>query len=365
MLNSVFRQTLFDELARRGRRAEFFCLANACTDATPRIAEEIFAAQKAQHPQRDAFTCHALDLPERGKLNAWNLFVHRHAAREARYLVLLDGDILLEHPATLWNLCHALDARAEANVAVGEPVKDIALKARPTWRERLSLGASRLTQGADAQLTGQLYCIRAAVARNIYLPRALPACEDGFIKSVVCTNFLTEPLRPGRIVRVANASHIFEAYLSPGDILQNQKRQMIGQTFVHLLVDKCLPALAAEERVELAATLRRLDEKFPTWLQRLMAEHLHATRHCWRLFPGVLTFRWQRLARMRGAKKILHLPATLAGFAVTLLACWLAWRALRRGSSDYWPDTRSRKLHRWQPAADSRGLNLGAPATPH
>lgn len=364
-LESVFRQTLFFELARRGRRAEIFCVANGCTDATPQIASAVFAQHQATHPQRQTFTCRLLDLKEHGKLRSWNLFVHQFSAPTARYLVLMDGDILLEHPATLWNLCATLEEHAEASVAVDEPVKDIALKSRPSWRERLSLAASRLTQGAEVQLTGQLYCIRAEIARNIHLPRGLPACEDGFIKSVVCTDFFTGPAHPERIVRARGASHIYEAYLSPIDILKNQKRQMIGQTFVHLLVDKCLPAMSLTERFELGRTLRELDEVFPPWLERLMAEHLCVVRHFWRLFPGILTFRWRRLARMRGWSRVLHLPATQAGFTVTLVACWLAWRALRDGSSDYWPDTRSRRVHRLQPVAESAGANLAAGATPH
>jgi hypothetical protein len=340
-------------------------LCNDCTDSTPEVAARVCAHALATHPHREIFACRVLHLKARGKLPAWNRFVHELSARSAQFLVLMDGDILIEHPATLWNLTAALEQHSEANVAVDEPIKDIARKARPTLRERLSLAASRLTQGAGAQLTGQLYCIRGAIARNIHLPRALPACEDGFIKAIVCTDFVTSPSRPERIVRAPDASHVFEAYLSPGDILRNQKRQVIGQTFVHLLIDKCLPMLPLAERWTLGHTLREMDGKFPTWLQRLMAEHLAAVRHCWRLFPGLLTFRWRRLAQQRGAKKLLHFPAALAGWIVTLAAAWLAWRALRAGSSDYWPDTRNRRLQHGRPAAEGGGVTLPAHAAPH
>ncbi len=364
-LETLFAQSLFEELVKRGRCAEILCLCNACTDETPRIAAAVCAKHGAQHPHRDGFICHPLDLKQAGKLPAWNLFVHKLSAREARYLVLMDGDILLQQPTTLWNLCHMLDQKTDANVAVDVPLKDIALKARPTVRERLSLATSRLTQSANAQVTGQLYCIRADIARNIHLPRALPACEDGFIKSLVCTDFATRPSCPERIVRAPAASHVYEAYLSPIDILKNQKRQMIGQTFVHLLVDKCLPAMSSGARLELGRTLQTLDEEFPSWLEHLMAEHLCTVRFFWRIFPGVLTFRWRRLAQLRGGRKLVHLPATLAGFVVTVIACWLAWRALRRGSTDYWPDTRSRRLHELNPATQGGDVSLAAPATPH
>ena len=44
--------------------------------------------------------------------------------------------------------------------------------------------------------------------------------------------------------------------------------------------------------------------------------------------------------------KFTHVPAALAGFAVTLAACWLARRSLKRGALNYWPDTRSPGLSR-------------------
>jgi hypothetical protein len=44
-----------------------------------------------------------------------------------------------------------------------------------SFRDRLALSASQATQSAAAQLCGQHYCIRAEVARNIYLPKDLAA----------------------------------------------------------------------------------------------------------------------------------------------------------------------------------------------
>jgi hypothetical protein len=339
-LESLFRQTLFAELGQRGLAAEIWCIANDCTDATVEVAGGILAHHGARHPRRHVFATHVLTVPEAGKINAWNLFVHRVSAPAARYLILLDADIRFGHVTTLWNLCRALEDDPRAQISAGEPVKDLALKKNPSLRERISLATSRLTQGAAAQLTGQLYCIRAATARRIRLPRELPACEDGLIKSLVCTDFLSKEPQPARVVRARHASHIFEAYVSAGAILRNQKRQMIGQTFVHLLVDRYLPTLPAADRADLNRTVQRLDEEDPAWLRRLVAEHLRQTRWFWRLFPGILSFRFRRLARIPAAKRLLHLPATLIGFGVTLLACWLAARALRRGRLRYWPDKR-------------------------
>jgi hypothetical protein len=53
----------------------------------------------------------------------------------------------------------------------------------------------------------------------------------------------------------------------------------------------------------------------------------------------ILGFRWRRLGRMRGIRRLTHFPAAAAGFAITLVACWQASRFLRRGMSAYWPKT--------------------------
>lgn len=358
-LRSLFRQTLFAELEKRGLAAEIWCIANGCTDATAEVAGRILGQNGADHPHRHTFTGRVLAVPEAGKINAWNLFVHRVSAPEAGYLVLLDADIVFGHVTTLWNLCRALEENPAAQLSAGEPVKDIALKKNPTLRERLSLATTRMNRGSAAQLTGQLYCIRAAAARRIRLPRELPACEDGLIKSLVCSDFLTRRPLATRLVRARNASHIFEAYVSAGDIIRNQKRQMIGQTFVHLLVDSYLPSLPAPDRADLNETVRRLDEEDPGWLRRLMAEHLRRTRWFWRLFPGIPGFRFRRLAQLPAPKRLFHLPAAVIGFGVTLAACWLAARALRRGRLRYWPGKRGHP-----PGREDGPMDLARPALP-
>jgi hypothetical protein len=120
--------------------------------------------------------------------------------------------------------------------------------------------------------------------------------------------------------------------------LNNQKRQMIGQTAAHVLVT-FLKARPVADRAHLAATLRQLDASDPGWLKKLINAHVAHTRYFWRLFPGILGFRWRRLGQMRGCQKVTHFPAAAAGFAVALIACWQAARFLRAGAYNYWPKT--------------------------
>jgi hypothetical protein len=344
-LRSLFDQSLFEELNRCGWKCEILCLANGCIDRTAAAAEKVFDAQKRQHPDRAAFRASVVELKERGKINAWNQFVHALSAKEARYLFLMDSDILIHRRDTLWNMLRALEHNEEAHIAVDRPCKDILFKPRKTVWDHLSLAASRLTSSADAQLCGQLYCIRTQIARNIYLPKDLAACEDGFIKTLVCTDFLTHRPAPQRICVADRAEHIFEAYTSPAAIVKNQKRQIMGQTIIHILVDGYLKGRPLCERMRMAETLEEKDRTDPGWLKRLIHEHLERKQFWWRLYPGLGGLGFKRLGRLRLAQRLLCFPAAAAGSLLALVSGRLAFEALRSGCTDYWPQARRDSLN--------------------
>ncbi len=334
---ALFRQTLFEELARAGARCEVICVLNGCTDRTASVAAEVFAQEHAGHPSRHAITCRIADLKERGKINAWNQFVHSLSPADAEFLFMMDADIGLPRRDTFWNMLRALEEDAEASVSVDSPRKDIEFKARKSPRDYVSLAMSGMTRSAPGQLCGQLYCIRAEVARRIQLPKDLAACEDGFIKAIVCTDFLTRPVSPSRIRQAKGAEHVFEAYTSPLTIFKNQKRQIIGQTIVHILVDQFLSSLAVEKRTRLADTVETLERDDPDWLKRLIAAHVKRTRFPWRLYPGLLSQRFKHLKRMPAWKRVLALPAAAAATVFGLLGSITAFSSLKSGDTKYWP----------------------------
>jgi hypothetical protein len=197
--------------------------------------------------------------------------------------------------------------------------------------------ASTITNSAEAQLCAQLYCIRSEVARRIYLPRDLAACEDGFIKALVCTDFLEAPVNSHRIVVAENAEHVFEAYTNPRSLLKNQKRQVIGQTMVHLLIDVELPQWSPADRSNLAAALRQRDELDPAWLKRLLSQHLSRTRRFWRVCPTYVGTPFRRWTRLGWKERICKFPAAACSTGLGFAGSYLAWRALKAGCTDYWP----------------------------
>ncbi|HWQ91639.1 MAG TPA: glycosyltransferase [Clostridia bacterium] len=349
-ITSLLRQTLFERLASRHLVAEIVCVANGCTDATVAVATKTFSSLLAQHTHRDHIIARVADLSERGKVHAWNQFVHSISARESRFLFLMDADIIIHRPQTLANMLQTLEQDQQASVSVDRPCKHLEFQARKSCRDRLSLAAAQMTTAAPAQLCGQLYCMRSDIARSIYLPRDLSACEDGLIKVLVCTDLLTQPVNPGRIQLAPDAAHTFEAYTSPADILKNQKRQTIGQTLIHILVDQHLKRLSLPERINLAETLRNREASDPHWLRKLTAEHLRQTRYFWRLYPGLVRHRFTRLKTLPPLKRLACLPAAAAGSCAGLAAAFLASRHLKRGLIEYWPQARRAGLDPLEPA---------------
>jgi len=348
-LQSLFKQSIFEELYWRGWKLEILCLANGCTDRTVAVAQEVFDAQTHQHACRATFSARVVELPERGKINAWNRFVHSLSAKKARFLFLMDSDILIHRRETLWNMVRTLEVDAQAHIAVDHPCKDILFKPWKSPWDHLSLAASRLTTSAEAQLCGQLYCIRAGIARNIYLPKDLAACEDGFIKTLVCTDFLTQPSAARRIRLAEGAEHIFEAYTSPKAIVKNQKRQIMGQTMIHIVVDGYLKTRPKSELANLADTLEEKDRTDPEWLKRLMRQHLSKVRFWWRLYPGLSGLRFRRLSKLNLRERLVCFPAAVAGSLLALVSGLLAFEALRAGCTNYWPQARREGLSRANP----------------
>jgi glycosyltransferase involved in cell wall biosynthesis len=337
LLESLLPQSIFAHLAGRHLKAEVVCVLNGCTDRTAEVASEIFAKASREDTNRGGWTGRVKNLTQRGKINAWNQYVHSVSAPGARYLFMMDADIRIHPPDTLLNMLRTLEQDTRASVAVDAPRKDIAFKKEKALADRISLDMSRMTSVADGQLCGQLYCIRSEIARRIYLPKDLPACEDGFIKALVCTEFLEHDIWQDKVKVAPDAAHTFEAYTTPREILNNQKRQIIGQTAVHILVDKHLVSLPASAREDLPGTFKEADAADPLWLKRLIAGHLKQTRYFWRLYPGLLTQRFKHLANLSWPRRLLCLPAAIASVVVGLLAAWMAWRSIERGAIDYWP----------------------------
>jgi len=109
----------------------------------------------------------------------------------------MDSDILFNRRETLFNMYRALLQKRGCQRRRRPARQGRFAQGRKSWRDRISLATSEMNGGDPGRMTGQLYCIRADVARRIYLPKDL-GIDDGFIKAVVCTDFFSKELNPGR-----------------------------------------------------------------------------------------------------------------------------------------------------------------------
>ncbi len=329
-LESLFRQSIFERLGQRREGCEIVVVAHACTDRTAAVARAFFEKATREHNWPDGCTAHVIELPEPGRANAWNRFVHEFSAVEARTLVSMDAEIAFHCCDSVFKLTTTLERRSRARAAVGRRCSELIFKERRTLRDRLSIANVALNGTDAAKLDAQLFCVRAGVARRLYLPRDVSAAHWGFLREMICTDGFTRGFDASRVALAPGAVYISATCTQSRDVLHQQERQMMGQTTLHVLVEY-LKTRSSQERQNLAETLRAEEARDPEWLKKLIAAHLRRRRFFWQIFPRVLTSRLERLMRQPGLRKITRAPAALSGSVFALIACARASRALRAG----------------------------------
>lgn len=338
-LRSLADQSLVRELAASDQQLEVLVVPNGCTDTTEQVAREAFRAAAAGWPG-ERFAWRVESLTEAGKANAWNHYVHRFSDPTADYLFLMDADIRFTHPDTLKNMVAALQQQPHASIATDLPQKHVLFKPHKTLFDRISLGIGQMTQAAPGQVTGQLFCARAAVLRRIHMPPGM-ITEDGFIKHMVCTDMFTQPSDNRRIIRAPNASHVFESYTRVVDIFNNQCRQQVAQAIYVYLRDYLKPRVGDKDAGQLIAENNAQD---PDWYRALIRERVRLGGS-WVMYPGAFAVRFQRLRNFSPVQALLKLPVAIVGFLMDCVILVAANRRLRRGQlKGIWKDTKSHAL---------------------
>ena len=333
LLNSFRHQSLFTN-ASNHQTIELIIVTNGCTDNTAEIARKTLRKLEPQLNKVD-WQWKICEVSEAGKSNAWNLFVHQFSAPNTDYFCLMDADIRLYHPDTLTNMLDILVRNPEYWVSLDRPIKDIELKQDKTWIEKLSVAVSKSSNKDQLYICGQLYCSRAEALRNMWMPAGLPV-EDGFLTGmIVSENFtLKHYTFSKRIVRVSEASHVFEAYTNPLELINHEVRVVVGVVINMLLScylkDRCHNQLTA------GTLIARMNQENHLWLEDFMHQTL-ATKNWW-IIPLSLVFRRYRSLKNHSLlKALLRIPIATVAFLVDLSVFVRANNKLRgEAITSYW-----------------------------
>jgi hypothetical protein len=338
-LDSLFRQSILEPAKSCHGRIEFWILANGCNDGTAAEARTRLDGFHA-NPR---FGCHwnacVCEWPAAGKIGAWNRFTHELSHPGAKYLGYMDADIEIGHRNTVWNLCRVLQEHPEAEASVDKALQDFRSRFPKPILKRVLSGTARLSRMEPVQICGQLYVLRSPTGRQIRFPRDLPACEDAFIDSYLRGDFGNTQRAGARVVLAADAHHFYRPYTRIADILRNQKRQIVGQTVLHVLRETLRGRTGPTKT--LADELAQREKDDPDWLKKRIQEHLSRSKKLGELFPKILLFRIHRWQRLPALERVIYFPATLFGWLGTLLAAWSARRHLAMGKIQYWPDSKT------------------------
>ncbi len=313
MLNSLWQQNLFQKIASN-LEIEIIIVPNGCSDNTAQVAQ----AKLHNLPKTANITWKICEIKQPGKSNAWNLYVHQLSNPKADYLFLMDADIQLLQSQTLDSMLQTLATETTAWVSVDKPIKDVSVKDKKNFREKIStlvssLSRSKVKSGNAAWLCGQLYCAKAQLLRKIWLPTSLPT-QDAFLYNMIVTDCLTTSKVPQRVILAPNASHIFEAYTSISRLLRHEKWLILGNTINQLLCKE----LDRPNKQATGVLIKQKNQQDPLWLNKVI--HKSTLDRNWWLIPRyILLRRFHSLCDKTLMQRITLFPLAVAATIIDFL----------------------------------------------
>lgn len=198
-------------------------LVNGTTDRTHALVDD-FAATDSR--------VGCVDIAFGDKANAWNVYVHTHAPRDAAAHVFIDGDVRISAGA-LDRFRAALDAHPEA----------LALSALPRGGRQSEGWAERIVKNHG--MPGNFYALRGSVVERMsgrfWLPVGLIG-DDTLLRNMVLRDFDVEgTLVPERIRPVPGAYFDYESFpvSSLSGVLslwRRHKRYALREAQIHALM---------------------------------------------------------------------------------------------------------------------------------
>lgn len=235
--------------------------ANGCTDCTVQIAKDVIAGLE------QVTEYEVLDLPQGGKSRTWNRFVHEFSRKGAQYLIFCDADIIIPEPHMLRGLVSFVQDRPAVAAASSRPVKDIVHQPQNlTATDKIIAAAGGTLNNWRKSICGQLYIMRAPIARSFHLPVGLPV-EDGFVRAMTLTDVFRGAENLDRIDGDDTLFHVYKSERGVCALIRHQVRIVIGSainTPIYKLLSETSnpPALLQEAAAN------------PDWLRELLRKAL-------------------------------------------------------------------------------------------
>jgi hypothetical protein len=288
-------------------------LAVGCTDDT---------AAQAQWAAPEGFRVH--DLPEAGKSQTWNRFVHDLSRREAGMLVFCDADISFLDETCLTRLIHGLAARPDLQMLNSNPIKDFVVNPPHGVIQRLIAASAGGHDDWQAAIGGQLFAMPATAARRNILPIGLPV-EDGFLRAMVVTDRFTQADDLTLIDEQDGLFHISRSERTIAGMIRHQTRLVVGSA-INAAVFR---HLAAEGDIRMARELSRAaaDEAWLPGVVRLRLPRLPYVYVPFHFLFGRLTHAPRSLLHPR------RLALAIAGFGFDAIVYLNAQIRMARGTA--------------------------------
>ncbi len=327
-LESFLQQSIFRSTDRQFE-IEIIAVPNGCRDQTAAIMRQTLGQiiNPTDYP-RVTWQVHELTRP--GKSNAWNHYVHQFSDPQAAYLFLVDADILFPDHHTLLPLLDLLERSPTVGVTVDQPIKNVVLKPHKNLIDHLSTVVSQLSGSSGAAwLCGQLYCARAVLLRQIYIPAALPA-QDAFLYEMLTTDCLTAPQQRDRIARAPDTLHVFEAYTHPQKLLKHERLMLIAKITNALVFEQLNGVLRhATERQSAASLCREWDQQNPQWVKHLVRAK-RRDQSGWFVPSAFWQRRFINLSGKPLLKRLCLLPLAILAMAVDVFVLYTVNRELSK-----------------------------------
>ena len=307
---------------------EIVVVPNGCTDNTARVADEAFRRELSAITGVQV-THSVRVLAQGGKSNAWNHYIHELSRADADVIVMIDTDIEFGHPDTILNCLAELRNNTHAKVVVDLPLKDFVRKPKLSWIERISARYSSVRLNGDVAIAGSFYCAAAATLRQAWMPVGLSG-EDGFLRSMIVTDFFRREPDVRRVARAANASHYYEGLTDLRSIFRHELRMVIGTCLNCYFTWDFLKFATAPDGPGAGALIRDQLAADPAWYRRLIENQIRNRGGF--VIPRDMVFR--RFATLRGIgwrRALRRLPLALAGTLLDIPTYWRANRMLRSG----------------------------------